>query len=273
MNKAIQGKKRLSFLSWAPCSAGLAVVVAILTMGAESCETLKPGEIGTPVCLSCHDGHNAPGIPNFQKSFHAAVGCEACHGPGYLHAWSNGNTAYIQTFEDASLDVLAPVCSKCHAADVEGYKQSVHAQQGLFACTQCHDVHGSQKTVRPFADNSLCLQCHALTGFANKAQIEAHTFHPDDPEVTGASRCTACHMAPLQRTDQAAGAHEHSFTPIRPIVSIEAIQRGTKPTPPNSCAGVMGCHDGTVASTPVFDVDSLPVEQFLQDLVVSRYGQ
>ena len=51
----------------------------------------------------------------------------------------------------------------------------------------------------PAVDNSLCLRCHEAFGFATDEAISAHTHHSVDPAGSGASRCTACHMPPLEQ--------------------------------------------------------------------------
>jgi hypothetical protein len=44
------------------------------------------------------------------------------------------------------------------------------------------------------------------------------------------------------------------------------------PTPPNSCSGITGCHDGTVIAAPVFNVDVPRDNDILQLIWNSRYG-
>ena len=109
--------------------------------------------------------------------------------------------------------------------------------------------------------------------FPTVDDIVAHTFHLYDPAGTGASRCTPCHMPPLRREDQAEGPHLHTFEPIPPIRSNEAMEAGVFPAPPNSCSGIMGCHDGAVPTAPVFDVDNPNDNVILQIIYDQRYGE
>jgi hypothetical protein len=48
---------------------------------------------------------------------------------------------------------------------------------------------------------------------------------------------------------------------------------GIAPTPPNSCSGTMGCHDGTVVTAPVFNVDNREDNTILQIVFEDRYGE
>ena len=79
-------------------------------------------------------------------------------------------------------------------------------------------------------------------------------------------------MPPLQRTEQDNSPHDHSLLTIEPIRSSEAEDAGVIPIPPNTCVGTMGCHDGTVPNTPVFDIDTPGINDALQSIYESRYG-
>ncbi len=243
--------------------AGLCCFAAVVAVGLAGCPS--PGYVGTDTCLTCHNGKIAVDRRDYLESPHAFLekGCEECHGPGALHVRNGGR--YGLFIGEAGEEV----CKKCHPAEVSGFKDSVHAKQGILGCFDCHDPHSKLKTVRTFTDNQLCLQCHAYQGFATPADIEAHTFHPYDPTGTGASRCVLCHMVPGQRADQDAGLHLHSMVPVKPVESNLA---GITPAPPNSCAGVTGCHDGTEPSAPVYNVDTPADNNQLQIIFDARYG-
>ena len=238
----------------------LATVVAVALAGCQ-----QPGYVGTDTCLTCHNGKLAADKREYLDSPHAFLdkGCEGCHGPGALHVRNGGRYGLFIGVPEADL------CTQCHAAEASGFKDSVHAQQDVLDCFDCHDPHSVKETLRPFTDNQLCLQCHAYQGFATQADIEAHTFHSYDPTGTGASRCVTCHMVPGQREDQDAGLHFHSMVPIPPKESNLA---GTTPAPPNSCSGITGCHDGTVITAPVYNVDVPADNDQLQIIFDARYG-
>lgn len=243
-----------TFPKWVVPSS-LAILASLVLSG---CPTAY---VGIDTCLTCHDGRYAPDRTGVKESAHAEVGCEACHGPGYLHV-RNGGRGGLFIGVPANNDF----CSKCHEEAVSGFAQSRHGEDNLFSCDECHDVHRPDRTRVGFRNNDLCLQCHASQGFDSETAITDHTFHPVDPEGTGASRCTACHMVPLVRVDQSEGPHGHSFRTTPPIASNEAAAAGITPVPPNTCAGITGCHDGTVTTSLVFDVDDEGTNAWLQSM-------
>ncbi|GMW03596.1 MAG: hypothetical protein AMXMBFR84_47300 [Candidatus Hydrogenedentota bacterium] len=71
-------------------------------------------------------------------------------------------------------------------------------------------------------------------------------------------------MVPQTRTNQEDGPHNHTFLAVPPGATVDAVNSGVTPAPPNSCAGVAGCHDGTVLTAPIFDVDNTSQMEFLQ---------
>lgn len=244
------------------CLLGLSVV---LVLGAAGCKPLGLGYVGTDTCLACHNGKQAPDKREFIGGFHEALGCEECHGPGALHVRNGGRYAL---FVGDGGDTEA-LCEKCHPQTVADFRKSAHAQAGVLGCLECHDPHARQTTKRTYTDNQLCLQCHAYQGLGTEAAVREHTYHQYDPAGSGQSRCTLCHMVPEGRTNQDGGSHNHSLMPVRPIESNLA---GTVPAPPNSCAGITGCHDGSIITSPVFDVDNPDTNERLQILYDTRYG-
>lgn len=244
--------------------AGLCCLAALVAMGMSGCQ--QPGYVGTDTCLACHNGELATDEQEYLESPHAFFekGCEECHGPGSLHVRNGGRYGLFIKVPDAE------ICATCHAAETSGFKDSVHARQDVLDCFDCHDPHSKQETVRPFTDNQLCLQCHSYQGFGTEDEITAHTFHSYDPTGTGASRCVLCHMVPGQRADQDAGLHFHNLVPVQPVESNVA---GITPAPPNSCAGITGCHDGTVSTAPVYNVDNPADNDQLQIIFDARYGK
>ena len=254
--------------------AGISFVL-VSSLGAQSCQQISKGEVGTTACLVCHDGQKAPDQSQFRDSAHMAIGCEACHGPGRNHvqAAGRGGLFIVNPGEFTDAEFLQ-LCGRCHGSETESFAKSVHAEKKAMLCLGCHDIHRVGVTSPSFEDNQLCLECHASSGLGNDKEITAHTYHPVDPENTGASRCATCHMVPLQRTDQGIGSgpHDHSFRPRPPITSNQAVAAGITPAPSNSCAGITGCHDGTVNTAPVFNVDKPSDNTLLQTIYSSRYG-
>ena len=228
-------------------------------------------EVGNDVCLTCHNGLLAPDQSSFPMSAHHFLDCERCHGPGQAHVRNGGQGGlFIENPNRLPFDEHYELCAACHATQLDGYLDSDHARKKAVRCTDCHDVHTPPVTRLSFIDNELCRACHE---FPSIEAISEHTFHSYNPTTTGASRCTNCHMPPLVRTDQPDGPHLHSMQPIPPIQSNLAMDAGIFPAPPNSCSGIMGCHDGTVITAPVFDVDDPEDNQLLQIIFESRYGE
>ncbi len=296
------------------CAAVVVVAVAAPSFGAGSCRYPASHEVGSYVCLACHDGRSASSVVGFSQAVHGAIDCERCHGPGCAHVRNGGRSGLlIANPAKNSVAAIVEFCGECHGTDADAFTETghgrggrvscigchelhgteggeseaaldrcdaCHAQEvagfdegphnGDMTCVLCHDVHSSDETVLSYVDNWLCLRCHGFFGLGTDAAVAAHTLHSVDPEDTGASRCTSCHMPPLVRTNQAAGPHSHSMQPIEPQTSNTT---GGSVALPNSCAGIDGCHDGTVATAPVFDVDDPDLNDVLQSIYDSRYGK
>jgi len=230
-------------------------------------------EIENNVCLTCHQGVLATDVSSFPIGTHRFLDCERCHGSGAAHVRNGGRGGlFIINPGNEPFETHYELCQECHPGQAEQYLESEHFEEGAVRCTDCHNVHIPQETVLPTVDNSLCLACHDFN-FPTVEDIVDHTNHPYDPAGTGASRCTPCHMPPLVREDQAEGPHLHSMIPIEPIESNIAMEDGIVPTPPNSCSGIMGCHDGTVPTAPVFDVDDPEDNILLQIIFESFFGE
>ena len=251
----------------------LILFAAIISLGAGPCDSPDLHMIDNDVCLACHDGRSASDVSLLPENPHFNLECEDCHGSGYLHVRNGGRGGlFIDSPSDYSQGEAHLLCKTCHKSQVEGYLQSRHAVSGSATCGDCHNAHGSDAVKMSYINNALCLECHADLGFDSDESIEAHTFHSVEPEVSGASRCTTCHMPPLQRYEQASGLHGHSLVTLQPITSNEAIEAGIEPTPPNSCAGITGCHDGTILSAPNFYVDNPVSNDIAQFFYENRYG-
>jgi predicted CXXCH cytochrome family protein len=267
LEKILFSKKRFAYLGI------LMAFILVTSMGVQSCQDNLNREVGTTVCLTCHNGQLAPDRSAFKDSPHYDIGCEKCHGPGYWHVRNGGRSGlFINNLEHLNFEESTNACVQCHLEQKDGFLNSDHATKQAVRCVDCHDVHSAQWNRWNDKNNDLCLHCHASYGFDTNTEIESHTHHPVDPQVTGASRCTGCHMPPLQRDAQASGPHSHSFQPIPPIQSNEAAASGIQPAPPNSCSGIMGCHDGSVVTAPIFDVDNTQLNGLIQILYDSWYG-
>jgi DmsE family decaheme c-type cytochrome len=170
----------------------------------------KPEFVGSETCQTCHeDLYNA-----FLKSPHHTVeinakrgfkgkGCEACHGPGSLHAGS-GDAALIKNPAKLTAALTDKTCLTCHLNQPthSGRLQSSHANNSV-SCVACHKIHadGPMGLVvrKPKDINAQCSSCHLNIW----AQFQK-PLHHRVPE--GAMSCVDCHnphgsnRAPMQQS-------------------------------------------------------------------------
>lgn len=240
-----------------------ALIVAVVVSAAflTGCPSNAPGSIsGVTTCLACHNGRVAEDMRYFLIGNHRQIACGTCHLGSDAHVQSGGAGGGLINPANWVIEQEVAVCAQCHKKEAKGYLQSKHAQVGRVACDRCHDVHAPVRTRGPYQNNLLCQSCH-LRDWPTEAAVEAHTHHPVDPAGTGASRCVGCHMPAQTRPDepgQEDRLHSHTWMPIPPITSANQANDG-ETVLPNSCAGTVGCHDGTVAAAPVFDFEN-PVQ-------------
>ena len=169
-----------------------------------------------------------------------------------LTSWAIGDLVATY-FTDGGGDWPDDKTSKSHRQQFLGFYESSKPtfQFHMVTCYECHDVHNTEKhhiraeieeedsTGNPITvatendNNTLCLACHATHGdfeaipvewvadYDNHIAdispiVEAHTNHPYDPEGTGASRCSKCHMPKTAKSAVNYDIHSHSFEPIAP---------------------------------------------------------
>jgi DmsE family decaheme c-type cytochrome len=167
---------------------------------------------GADTCLECHDADDVNySVEAVFKSKHGHRGdkrapfgagglqCEACHGPGALHA-RNKRASAINTFKadsKVSLEQRNQVCLTCHQGTSRtGWHASAH-ERSKVACTDCHKVHRSHgdpvlaKTTEP----QVCATCHQ----EQRADFHKPSSHP---VRYGLMSCSGCH-APHGSTAQA----------------------------------------------------------------------
>ena len=89
---------------------------------------------GRAACLDCHSDVGDV----LAKGKHAAIGCEACHGPHAAHAADPSTAKAVRP--DARV-----LCARCHLASVArpaAFPQVEPAEHaGKEACTSCHTPH------------------------------------------------------------------------------------------------------------------------------------
>jgi DmsE family decaheme c-type cytochrome len=152
----------------------LVLLLPVRAAAADPTTTTAPSEtatyVGDEMCRGCHDAQGAAldktphGWALADPTRPAPVrGCEACHGPGSLHAES-GDKSKIRTFESAlpARERTEP-CLACHAGakELHDFRGSEHALAKV-ACTDCHSVHGAQgdRLLRKADAWDLCVGCH-----------------------------------------------------------------------------------------------------------------
>jgi hypothetical protein len=129
--------------------------------------------------------------------------------------------------------------SKGFHQEYSDYKNTKHATNKRYQlrCSDCHDGHASLK--QPAQNNTLCLGCHRLTDFPSTYSIQVHTQHSYDPDNSGASRCTGCHMTKTGSVAHQSDVGGHGFVSLNPKTSLSQLQEGKDPIP-NPC---ITCHN------------------------------
>ncbi len=223
--------------------------------------------------LACIECHNDPGVggvgqvEGFLTTAHSmdgALSCLDCHD---VHK-QGAMVLSSPTAAEFSNENHGQLCGQCHENQVAEFGLSGHAQSDVASCSSCHNMHASNMFRANPDDNRLCLQCHESNslGFETDGDVDLHTgaFHPVDPAGSGSSRCVRCHLPPLTQGNHGDVAHNHTLFTTAPVESnVPAGQA----VPPNSCSGIMGCHDSNVpGSGTAHDVNDQPNNLILQTL-------
>lgn len=218
------------------------------------------------MCAECHstgvEKSYDPATRSFATTFAAPnVGCEACHGPGSLHASSRGKVAFAPLTRANEVER----CARCHSRREEFSEDYVHGrplgdthrvamlddqlyhadgqiedevfeygsfvQSRMYArgvvCSDCHEPHAA--TLRA-PGSQVCVRCHLPAAY----QSSQHHFH--QPGSKGAD-CVGCHM-PTRTYMVIHERHDHSIRVPRPDLSVSL---GV----PNACTS---CHADRSAS-------------------------
>jgi hypothetical protein len=157
------------------------------------------GEANLPYdCGSCHTTGYSPqgnqdGRPGIVGTWaFPGVQCEACHGPGSLHA-SHPQSFWMEVDRDSE------ACGECHfrnAAEVvdardgfiqhhEQYEELFQSKHAALDCVLCHDPHTGVVQLREAelenTTRTRCENCHFKQAETFKLEV-----HP--------TTCTTCHM-------------------------------------------------------------------------------
>ena len=158
----------------------------------------SPTYAGQEMCVACH----AEAAESYDKTTHAAAladesrpeplrGCEACHGPGSVHAEEGGGKGVggLRAFlrGERATDRSA-ACLKCHAGaeSLHAFKASEHGLAAV-ACTDCHRMHGgTRERLLVKKTPELCYGCHL--------EVRAKFSLPEHHRVNeGVVSCLDCH--------------------------------------------------------------------------------
>ncbi len=180
------------------CLTGIPAVAATSTATALTASTYSTN--GADTCLNCHADPDVLGIfrtaharPDDPRGpfGHGGLQCEACHGPGGLHArrmgLQRGGIVDFGPKATASVERQNQMCLTCHQSDAATqWATSAHAASDV-ACADCHRLHQSDDPVRELATQvDVCGKCHV----AERAALFKPSRHP---LRDGTMDCTSCH--------------------------------------------------------------------------------
>jgi len=153
----------------------------------------RAGYIGTDACAVCHKDEHARFVKTGHarpvkksSSFHVR-GCEACHGPGSMHAEGGGDPAAIYRFNRLSAQRASEICLGCHPMEkTSDWHASPHLLAGV-GCAGCHAAHPAAKEdPGQLQGPELCFYCHR----EKKAAMLLPSRHPVNE---GKMYCATCH--------------------------------------------------------------------------------
>jgi DmsE family decaheme c-type cytochrome len=170
---------------------------------AEQSETVPYSQNGADTCLLCHIRWTTVsqifdtkhGVPTDARSPFGPgqLQCEACHGPGGLHAGRvrrGEPRPSVIRFAADSVNTVAERnarCLGCHDRDVGfGWHGGPH-DNGQVSCADCHTIHAARDPVLATATQpSVCFRCHQT--------VRTATMQPySHPIRVGKMSCTSCH--------------------------------------------------------------------------------
>lgn len=168
--------------------------------------------VGTKECAQCHSDQT----DHFKNASHnklaiadpklGATGCEACHGPGSLHAKAGGGKNNIVNPKKSP-----EACFACHVEKRGQFSlPSAHpVLAGKVSCVDCHEVHGSdaiQGRAALEGMNETCTKCHTAQkgpfvfehGAVKEGCVSCHSPHGSVNQkmlvARDANLCLRCHL-------------------------------------------------------------------------------
>lgn len=165
------------------------------------------GEKNLPYnCGSCHttgyspDG-NQDGLPGLVGTWaEDGIGCEACHGPGSLHADNPMGVAMKVNRDPAE-------CGACHRRDAveqvnakggfiehhEQYEELFQSKHAVIDCVQCHNPHTGVVQLRQAGEQTTrtaCENCH----------FEQAKYQDNKSHIEEGVACIDCHMPRIAKS-------------------------------------------------------------------------
>jgi DmsE family decaheme c-type cytochrome len=212
MNKTLTGLL-LAGAAWmlAPALSHAQAAAAASAPAAEGPGPNDYSNKGADTCLNCHDDES----PTYSaaalfKTKHAHRGdkrtpfgpgglqCEACHGPGALHARNKRKSA-INTFKPESkvpLEERNQICIDCHQDSARNaWHASAHARAQV-ACTSCHKIHQEHgdPMLAKATESEVCFTCHRQ----QRADFHKASAHPVSQGKMACSDCHSPHGSTVQ---------------------------------------------------------------------------
>ena len=169
--------------------------------------------VGTKECTQCHEEHTE----HFDGATHARLnlsdekvgdtGCEACHGPGSLHAKAGGGKGNIVNPRQSP-----ETCFQCHLDKRAQFSlaNSHQVLNGKMGCGDCHEPHKGNVVVGTGVDiegmNAVCTKCHTQQkgpfvyehGAMREGCVACHNPHGSVNQkmlvARDANLCLRCHL-------------------------------------------------------------------------------
>jgi DmsE family decaheme c-type cytochrome len=156
--------------------------------------------VGAEACAACHSdvvesfkgARHGKMLPK-HKGIEFEKSCEACHGPGSLHAGAAGDKSdpgfkTIKLFKKLDTAAISNACMACHKdADRTHWSGSSHDRANV-SCLSCHSLHNAKGHGDLVAKNTseTCYVCHKDV----KAQMRRSAHMPVEE---GKMDCNSCH--------------------------------------------------------------------------------
>ena len=178
---------------------------------------------GIATCMRCHSSERMSSMadsPHGNKDNphtpFAQQGCEACHGPGSVHASrAGGGRGFppLTTFAaDEDREPQLSACLHCHAkplGELEpiAWRGGLHDMAGL-NCVECHRSHllAEELAAERTARTSACGACH-------RKQLADHDRFADPGQAVADLACADCHDVHQQAPQPAGGTLEGVTVP------------------------------------------------------------